>query len=161
MRKRDDRFLEGTAQLGPHERVEPPTQSVVGDAHGGPQATQTRRRGVEELSHRIETPSQRGAERRQRMQVTAKVAQQRPTLVRQDGRQASGRVERVGDREEVRRFQATAPDRSFDGRADIVGAADADIGTLLEQGEGLIGLVERSGDDDRVRRRLQRLGKAP
>ena len=40
--ERHDRLLERAPELRPHQRVESPSQPVVGDPHGRPQATQTR-----------------------------------------------------------------------------------------------------------------------
>ena len=124
--QRDDRLLEGAAELRADERVQPPAQPVVGDPDGGPQPAQPRRRGVEQLADRIEAAGERAAQGRQRVQLAPEVAQQRPSLVGERRRQAGRRVERLGDREELRRIEAAAARRALDRRADVVGAADPD-----------------------------------
>ena len=54
-------------------------------------------------------------------------------------------------------IQASAAGGPLDPWPDVVGAADPDARPLLEQGAGLVGLVEAAGDEDRVRLRGQRL----
>src|SRR5258705_479433 len=57
--QRDDRLLEGAAELGGDERVEAALEPVEGDPDGGPQAAQARRRGIQQLPGRIERTGQR------------------------------------------------------------------------------------------------------
>jgi hypothetical protein len=158
--QRDDGLLERVAQFGPDERVQPATQSVVGDPNGCPQATQPRRCRVEQLPDRIEAPSERAPEGRQRVQLPPEVAQQRSALVGERRGQASGRIERLGDRQELLRVQATAPCGPFDGWTDVVGGPDPDPGPLLQEAPRLVRLVELPGHDHWIGRRLQGLGQA-
>ena len=159
--ERDDRLLERAAELGADERVEPPAQPVVGHPDGRPQAAEPRRRRVEQLADRVEAARQRGAQGGQGMQLAAELAQQRPPLVGQRRRQPGGRVERLGDLEELGRVEPAAAGRALDRRPDVVGRPDPDARPLLDQAAGLVGLVERPRDDDRVARRLERLGQPP
>ena len=92
--QRDDRLLEGVAQLRADERVEPPPQPVVGDADRRAQATEPRRGGVEQLPDRVEAAGQRRAQGRQRVQLAPEIAQERPSLVGEERGQAGRRVER-------------------------------------------------------------------
>ena len=157
--QRDDRLLEGAPELGPDERIEPATKAVVGDPDRRPQATEARRGGIEQLADRVEAAGQGRAQRRQRMQVLADLAQEWPPLVCEQRGEARGGVERVGDLQELGRLQAPAPCRTLDRGTDVVRAADSEPGPLLEQGEHLIRLVESAGHDDPVARRLERLGE--
>ena len=50
--ERDDRLLEGAAQLRAHQGVQAAAEPVVGDAHGAAQRAQPRRRGVQQLAQR-------------------------------------------------------------------------------------------------------------
>src|SRR5207245_10101658 len=61
-----------------------------------------------------------------------------------------GRVEGIGELEELGRLEPTTPRRTLDRRSDVTGGADPDPGPLREQGPGLVGLVEAAGDHDRV-----------
>ena len=159
--ERDDRLLKGAAELRPDERVEPSSQAVVGDPDRRPEPAQPGRRRIEHLADGIEASGQRGAERRQRMQVATEVAQERPSVVGEDGAEPRGRIDRVGDLEEVGRIQPAAAHGALDRRTDVVSAADAHGRPFLQEGEGLVRLVQPACDDQRLVRRLQRLGKAP
>ena len=75
--ERDDRLLEGAPELRADERIQPAPQPVVGDTDGRPQATETRRRGVEQLPDRVEAARQRRADRGQRVELAPEVAQER------------------------------------------------------------------------------------
>ena len=70
------------------------------------------------------------------MQVLGEGAQQRAALVGEARGQPRRGIERVGDLEELRRFEASAARRALDRRADVVGAADPDAGSLLEERRG-------------------------
>ena len=157
--ERDDRLLEGAAELRADERVEPPPQPVVGDPDGGPQATEPGRGRVEQLAGRIEAAGQGRAQGRQGVELAPEVAQQRPALVGERRRQPRGRIERVGDLEELGRLQPSATRGPLDRRADVAGRSDPDARPLLDERPRLVGLVERAGDDDRVIGRLERLGQ--
>ena len=87
--ERDDRLLERDAELRADECVQPAPQPVVGDADGRPQAAEPRRRGIEQLADRVEAARQRRAQRRQRVEVAAEVAQERPPLVGQEAWRAA------------------------------------------------------------------------
>jgi hypothetical protein len=154
--ERDDRLLERAAQLRAHERVEPPPQPVVRDTNRRPQPAEARRRGVEQLADRVEAAGERRADGRQRMELAGERVEQRPAVVGDRRLEAGGRVERVGDLEELGGVETAAAGRALDGGTDIVRPADPDAGTFGEQGAGLVGLVEAAGDDHRVRRGFER-----
>ena len=118
------------------ERVEAPAQPVVGDPDGRAEAAEARRGGVEQLAGRVEAARERRAERGQRVELAAEVAQQRPALVGEGRAEAGGRVERLGELEELRRVQPAAAGRPLDRRPDVVRGADADARALLEQARG-------------------------
>ena len=101
--ERDDRLLERAAQLRADERVEPPPQPVVRDADRRPQPAEARRRGVEQLADRVEAAGEGRADRRQRVELAGERVEQRPAVVGERRLEAGGRVERVGDLEELRR----------------------------------------------------------
>ena len=157
--ERDDRLLERAAQLRADERVEPPPETVVGDADGGAQATETRRRGVEQLSDRVEAAGQRRPDRRQGMELAGERVEQRPAVVGERRLEAGGGVERVGDLEELLGVEASAACRPLNRRADVVRCPDPDARPLGQQRARLVGLVEASGDDHRVGRWLERRGQ--
>ena len=160
--ERHDRFLEGAPELRADERVQPAPQPVVGDPHGRPQATQTRRGGVQQLTHRIEAAGQRGAKGGQRVQVAAQVAQQRPAVVGEDGGQSRGRIERVRDRQEVRRLEPAAADRPLDARPDVVRAADPDVRAAPARRPSAWSVSSSArATTTGLRRRLQGLREAP
>ena len=75
--ERHDRLLERAAELRPDERVQPPPEPVVGHADRGPERAQAGRGGVEQLARGVEAPGERAAQRGQRVQPPAEVAQQR------------------------------------------------------------------------------------
>ena len=153
--ERHDRFLEGVPELGADEGIQAPPQPVVGHPDRGAQAPEPRRGRVEHLADRVEAARERAPDRRQGMQLSTEVAQQRSPLVGQGRRKPRGRVERLGELEELGGIEATAAGRSFDRRADVMGRPDPDARSLLEQRPRLIGLVELAGHDDRVGRRLE------
>ena len=95
------------------------------------------------------------------MQVAREFVQQRSAIVGEDGRQPRRRVERVGKLEELERFEAAATGSPFDGRADVPCRADPDARSVRDERARLVGLLEAPGHDDRVRRRLERLGQPP
>ena len=128
--QRDDGLLERAAELRPDQRVQAATQPVVGDPDRRPQPAQPRRRGVQQLADRVEAAGERGADRGQRVQLAPDVAEQRATLVGERRREARGRVERLGDLEELAGLQPAAAGRALHRRADVVRRADADAGSL-------------------------------
>ncbi len=156
----DDGLLQGAAELGPDERVEAPPQPVVGHADAGPKAAQPGGSRVEQLAQRIETASQRAAQSRQAVEIARQGVQQGPPVVLEVRGEAARRVQRVGDLEELGRVEPSAAHRALNRRPDVVRAADPDPRSLREQRPGLVRLVESPGDDDRIRRRLERLGGA-
>ncbi len=156
----DQGLLEGArGRLRLDQRLEPAAEPVVGDPDRRPKAAESRRRAVEELADRIEAPGERAPQGRQRVELPTEVAQERPTLLGKGGPEPGDRVERVGDPQEVARIEPAAPRRPADPRADVVRGADADRRAFAEECPGLVGLVERPSDDDRVVRRLERLGQ--
>ena len=157
--ERDDRLLERAAQLRADERVQAPPQPVVGDPHGRAQPAQARRGGVEQLPDRIEAAGQRAAQGGQRMQFAGRARAGAFDGRRRGRREAGRRVEGLRELEELGRFEAAATDRALDRRPDVARGTDADAGPLGQERAGLIGLVEAARDDDRVVRRLQRLGQ--
>src|SRR5690606_11814523 len=60
----------------------------------------------------------------------------------------------------LRGIQASATRGALDRRTDVVGRPDPDTWPILREGARLVGLVEAARDDDRVVRRLERLGQA-
>ena len=158
--ERDDRLLQRVAELRPHERVEAAAQAVVRHADRGPQAAEPGRCGVEQLPDRVEASGQGATDRRQRVELVTELAQQRPALVGERCRQPRGRVERVGDRQELFRVEPAAADRAFDRWADVMRRTDAHARTVRQERTRLVGLVEPARHDDRIGRRLQRLGQA-
>jgi hypothetical protein len=95
------------------------------------------------------------------VQLATQVAQQRPALVRERGRQPGGGVERVGHLDELLGVEPATARGALDRRTDVARGPDPDARPLLEQRPGLVGLVQRPGHDDRVARRLERLGQPP
>ena len=92
------------------------------------------------------------------MELAPEVPQQRAPLVGERRGEARGGIERVGDAEELLRLEATAACCAVDPGSDVVRPTDTDARSLAEQRSCLVGLVELSPDDDRVRRWLERLG---
>ena len=76
------------------------------------------------------------ADRRQRVELAAQVVEQRPAVVGEDGLEPGGRVEGVGELEELARVEPASAGRPLDRRADVVGRADADAGPLLTGARG-------------------------
>ena len=157
--KRHDGLLERRAELRADQRVEPSPEPVVRHAHRRPEPAQPRRRGVEQLADRIEAAGQRRADRGQRMQLAAEVAEQRPPLVGKRRGEPRRRVERLRDLEEVGRIETTAPSGALDPRPDVVRRPDPDPRPILEQRPSLVGLVEAARHDHRLARRLEPLGQ--
>ncbi len=153
----DDRLLERTAEFCADEGVEPATEPLVGDPHGGPQATEPGRGRIEQFAHRIEAAGQGRSQGGQGMQVAGEIAQERATVVGDDGRQPRGRIEGLRDLQELGGFQASAADRTADRRSDVAGGTDPGPRTLAEERSRLVRLVEPTSDDDRVARRLEGL----
>ena len=153
--QRHDRFLEGVPELGADEGIQAPPQPVVRHPDRGAQAPEPRRGRVEHLADRVEAARERAPDRRQGMQLATEVAQQRSPLVGEGRRKPRGRIERLGELEELGGIEATAAGGSFDRRADVVGRPDPDPRSILEQRSRLVGLVELAGDDDWVGRRLE------
>ena len=160
--QRDDRLLERAPELRADERVEPAAQPVVGDPDGRAQAAEARRGGVEQLAR----PG-RSCERA--WTAAAGSAWSSRPRSRSSGRRSSarsvpepgGRVERLGDLEELGRFEPAAAGRPLDRPARCRAAAPIPTpGPLLEKRARLVGLVEAARDDDRVVRRLEGLGQA-
>ena len=142
----------------PTSDVEPPPQPVVRDADGRPQPAEAGRRGVEQLADRVEAAGQGRADRRQRVELAGERVEQRPAIVGERGLRG-GRSRRA-----CRRSRGTAPGRGGRraprARPPARCRAPPPIPTPArsrEQRPGLVGLVEAAGDDDRVRRRLERL----
>ncbi len=94
------------------------------------------------------------------MERSPELAQQRSTLLGQRGRQARRRIQRLRELEELGRVEAAAASRALDRRPDVVRAADPGRRPIDQQRACLVGLVERPGDDDRVRARLERGGQS-
>ena len=149
------------ADLGLDEGVEPAAQPVVGDPDRGAQAAQPGRGRVEQLADRIEAAGQARLEGRQRVELARELAQQRPAFLGQDPGQPAGRLEGLGDLEEVGRIQAAAPGCPLDPRPDVVGRADPGAGALAQQPPGLVGLVQAPAHDRGLVGRLEGLGEAP
>ena len=90
----------------------------------------------------------------------AELAQERPAVVGEERGQPRGCIEGLRDLEELRRLEAPAAGRALHGRTDVTGRPDPRAGPLLEERPRLVGLVEPARHDDRVVRRLERLGQA-
>ena len=129
-------------ELRANQAVEAAAQPVVGHPDGTPQPTQAGRGGVEELPDGIEAAGQRAAQGRQRMEAATEVPQERPALLREGRGESRGRVQGLRDAEELRRIQASAAQRAPNPRLDVVGRADPDPRPVLEQGSGLVRLVQ-------------------
>jgi hypothetical protein len=76
------------------------------------------------------------------------------------GLQAGGGIERGPDVEELLRVQAAAANGTLDRGPDVAGTGDPDAGALLDERSRLVGLVQRTGDEDRVCLGLEQLGDA-
>ena len=158
---RDERLLERPAQLRAHQRIQAAAEPVVGDPDRSAQGAQARRGGVQELARRVEAAQQRAPQRGQRMEPPAEVAQERPALLGERRGQPCGGVEGVGDPDELLRVEPAAARRTTHPRIDVVGGTDAHAGPFLEQGPGLVRLVEPAADDDLVAGRDEGLREAP
>ena len=79
------------------------------------------------------------------MQLARELVQQRPAIVGENRGEPRRRVERVGDLEELERFEAPAACRAFDGRPDVACRADPDAGSLLDERACLVRLFEAPG----------------
>ena len=94
------------------------------------------------------------------MELPGERMEQRPAIISERGLESGRRVEGVGQLQELHGVEAAAADRAFDRRADVVGRSDTDAGTFREERPGLIGLVEATGDEDRVALGEQGVGEA-
>ena len=140
---RDQRLLERAAQLRADERVQAAAEPVVGDPDGAPAARPGAARRCpaarpwdRSCAASVLRRAGSGCRRRPRSRSSGRRSS------RQRRGEAGGGVERLHDLEEMGGIEATAPDRPPDPWVDVVGAADADAGPLLEQGTRLVGLVE-------------------
>ena len=125
--QRDDRLLEGVAELRADERVEPPPQPVVGDPDGRPQAAQARRGRVEQLADRVEAARERAAERRQRRGARGRgraAAARRSSASDVARRAVASSVSAIS--RNWAGIEPAAAGRPLDRRADVVRRADAD-----------------------------------
>src|SRR5512135_2080617 len=95
------------------------------------------------------------------MQLAAEVAEQRAALVGERGREASRRIERLGDPEELRWIETPAARGTLGPRPDVVGRPDADAGAVHEERPGLVRLVEAPRDEHRVAAGDEGLGEPP
>jgi hypothetical protein len=82
------------------------------------------------------------------------------SLVGERRGEAGGRVQGLGDPEELRRVQASSADGPVHPRPDVLRSPDAEAGTLLQQGSRLVRLIEHPGDHDVVRGWLQPIGES-
>ena len=104
--KRDDRLLEGRCRAPRRRARRAAPEPVVGDPDRRPEPAEPRRRGVEQLADRVEAARERRAQRGQRVELAAELAEQRPPLVGERRREPRRRVERLGDLEELGRHRA-------------------------------------------------------
>ena len=86
--------------------------------------------------------------------------EQRPLHLAQRIGQAAGRHERLHDGPQLAGVEAAGARRARHDGPDVARSADADVGPDREQPAGLVGLVETSGHDDRVRRGLDGQGQS-
>ena len=159
--QRDDRLLERAAELRADERVEAPAQAVVGDPHGRPQRTRAaatrcraaRRPGRSCAPACCAAPAAGGGGGRGR--GAAAGAPPRAPSARRAAASSVSAISRnwFGSRRPPRAARPTHGSMSC-------AAPIPTPGPLLEQLPGLVGLVEAARDDDRVRRRLERLREA-
>ena len=84
------------------------------------------------------------------MQVATEIAQQRATFVGEGCRHPGGRVQCLGEGEELLRIQAAAARCTLDRGTDVVRAADADGRTVGQERSGLVGLVQPPRDEDGI-----------
>ena len=148
--QRDDRFLERPTELGSDERVKAPSEPVVGDPDGAPKGPEPRRRGVQQLSGRVERPGERGPHRGEGMELAGEVPEERPAILGEGRPKPRRRLDRVGDLEELGRVEPATARRAVHGRGDVVRRADADARALLEQGPRLVGLIQTTCHDHKV-----------
>src|SRR5207249_2996475 len=135
------------------------SQPVVRDPDRGAQPAEARRRGVEELTRRVEAAGKRRPDRRQRVEVAGDRVEERPPVVRQRVLEPGGGIERVGELEELGGIEPAAARRPLDGGPDVVRGADPDSWPLGQERTRLVRLVEAARDEDRVALGQERLGQ--
>ena len=154
--ERDDRLLEGVAELRGDERVEAAAEPIEGDADGGAQAAEAGRGRVEQLARRVERAGEGRADRRQRVELAAELALERPPRVGEvrfrARRRHRGWTRRRGTAAASRRPPRAA--RSIAGPMSRA-PGDPDARPLLDERARLVGLVEAPRDEDRIRLRAR------
>ena len=93
------------------------------------------------------------------MEVNRQLPKERPSIFCKDEAQSPGRVNGVGQLQELRRLQAATTAGTIDRWADVVRSTDADTWPFLDQGACLVRFVERSRHDDRLMARFKGLGQ--
>ncbi len=84
----------------------------------------------------------------------------RPPAIVGEGRgESGGRIEGLGDLEELTGLQPTASIGALDRWSDVARRPDAHRRSFGEEGTGLIRLVQATLDQDRIVRRLERQGE--
>ena len=156
----DERLLQRPRQFaGMDELVQSAAQPLVGHAYGPAQAAQPRGGRVEQVAGWIEATLENAAQARQGVDLVGQVAQERPAIPRQRLSQTRGRLQGEEDVEEVCRVQTSAPRGSLYPGADLLASPDPRARVLRDEGARLGGLFEASGDDHRIRGRLEGLGQ--
>ena len=158
--QRDERLLQGPREVRVDERLEPAAQPFVGQPHRPAQAAQRRRGRVEDLAGRVDAGLQPGAQGRHGVQAAVQRVEQRPLHLAQRVGQAAGRHERLHDGPQLRGVEATGAHSARHDGPDVPRPADADVRPHREQPASLVGLVETTGHDDRVRRGLDGQGQS-
>lgn len=115
---------------------------------------------VEQFTDRVEAAGKRRAQGGQRVELPPQLAQQGSALVGERRGQAGGRIEGLGDLEELPRLQPPAPRGPLDRRTDITSRPDPDTRSFLDEPARLVRLIQPARDDDRVVRGLERLGQS-
>ena len=93
----------------------------------------------------------------QGVELPGELVEERSAVLGESRPEARGGLDRISDLEEMGRVEAATTVGPLDPRSDVVGRADADPGSLHQQGARLVRLVQGSPDDDGLGAWLQRL----
>ena len=81
------------------------------------------------------------------MQVATEIAQQRATFVGESRRHPGGRVQCLGEGQELLGIQAASARCSLDRGTDVMSPSDADGRAVGQERSGLVGLVQPTRDE--------------
>ena len=159
--QRDDGLLQRTGQLTRmHELVQARAKPFVGDLHRPAKSAEPWRCRVEQLPGGVEAARQNAAQAGESVNLARQIAQKRPSVAAQRLTEPRGRLQRVGDLQEVRRVQPSAACRPLDPRRDVLCAADTGARMLADERTRLRRLLDTPAHDHGVGGGLQRLGQA-